>query len=244
MATILIVEDEVDLSHLIRAELEADGQKVVQAFDGVTAVQYVEKQSFDLIILDWMLPDLDGLAVCRRIRERYLIPIVMLTARTALVDRVLGLEVGADDYVSKPFSMQELRARISAVLRRVAFERGTRLTPGAKQPDEATSHVPLHLPTTPPLRRGSLCICQDERVVTLDNEIIDLTRKEYDLLLLLASYPGRTFGREFLIEQIWGNDYEGLDRVVDTQIKRLRKKLGPFGDKLVAVWGIGYRFVG
>ncbi|GHO50568.1 response regulator transcription factor [Ktedonospora formicarum] len=245
MAHILLIEDEIDLSNLIRAELVADGHQVIQAFDGLLGAQYAEEQPFDLVILDWMLPGLDGLAVCRRIRQRHLVPIVMLTARTELVDRVLGLEVGADDYIGKPFSMQELRVRIYAILRRVAFERQNTLSSAPKTNEETTqrSLTPLpHLETTPPLVHGSLSIYPDIRVVKLYNREIELTRKEYDLLLLLASYPGRPFGREFLLEQIWGDSYEGLDRVVDTQIKRLRKKLGPYGEKIATVWGIGYRF--
>nr|BBH87102.1 hypothetical protein KTC_18530 [Thermosporothrix sp. COM3] len=193
-----------------------------------------------------MLPGLDGLAVCRRIRQRHLVPIVMLTARTELVDRVLGLEVGADDYIGKPFSMQELRARIYAILHRVAFERQHALPPAPKANEETTLHSLKPLPqleTTPALVRGPLSIYPDTRVVKLYDQEIELTRKEYDLLLLLASYPGRPFGREFLLEQIWGDGYEGLDRVVDTQITRLRKKLGPYGEKIATVWGIGYRFL-
>jgi DNA-binding response OmpR family regulator len=234
MARILIVEDELDLSNLIRTELEADGHHIEQAFDGHIAVQYIERQTFDLVILDWMLPGLDGLAVCRRIRQHSLVPIVMLTARTELVDRVLGLEVGADDYISKPFSMHELRARIFALLRRVAFERQPTLSaPPSPQPS---------IPNKPLIKRGDLIIYPEERMVNLNGNPIELTRKEFDLLLLLATHVGRTFGREYLLDNIWGTDYEGLDRVVDTQITRLRKKLGPHGEKIATIWGIGYRY--
>jgi DNA-binding response OmpR family regulator len=244
MATILVVEDEIDLNNLIRSELEADGHVVVQVFEGPTAVQQAGARPFDLIILDWMLPGLDGLAVCRQIRQQSLVPIVMLTARTELVDRVLGLEVGADDYIGKPFSMHELRARIFAVLRRVAFERQA---PPASPLEQHNATTPAgnapRLKTSAPLIVGPVRIQQDERTVTLNGELIDLTRKEYELLLLFASYPGRTFSREFLLEQIWSDNYDVMDRVVDTQITRLRKKLGPFGEKLVTVWGIGYRLL-
>ena len=199
MAAILVVEDEVDLCNLIRTKLEAEGHSVLQA--------------------------LDGLAVCRQLRQHHLMPIIMLTARNEEIDRVLGLEVGADDYISKPFSIRELLARVRAVLRRVELDSRS-------------------LPTTSaPLVRGALCIYELERVVTLDGVELDLTPKEYELLLLLASHPGRAFSREFLLQHLWGYDYDGFDRTVDTHMTRLRKKLGTVGEKIVTVWGVGYRFV-
>jgi DNA-binding response OmpR family regulator len=223
-----------------------------------------------LVILDWMLPGLDGLAVCRQLRQNYLLPIIMLTARTEEIDRVLGLEVGADDYISKPFSIRELLARVRAVLRRVELDSrssspvsnitnvGAQFIapsqdaspphPGAAKLRAPTEDVSAgeqsSLPTTSaPIVRGPLSIYELERVVTLDGVELDLTPKEYELLLLLASHPGRAFSREFLLQHLWGYDYDGFDRTVDTHITRLRKKLGTVGEKIVTVWSVGYRFV-
>ena len=239
MATILVVEDELDLCNLIRAQLEAEGHTVHQAFDGKTALHLVEAQTPQLVILDWMLPGLDGLAVCRQIRQNHLMPILMLTARSQEVDRVLGLEVGADDYVVKPFGMRELLARVRAILRRVALD--SRLTAAQEAGGGAGADA---LPPAPePIVRGPLRIDLARHIVTIDGDEIDMTPKEFDLLVLLASHPGRAFSREFLLEQIWGYEYDGLDRTVDTQITRLRKKLGPLSERLVTVWGVGYRFI-
>lgn len=281
MAAILVVEDEVDLSNLIRTKLEAEGHSVLQAFDGPAALSLVEVHRPHLVILDWMLPGLDGLAVCRQLRQKYLMPIIMLTARTEEIDRVLGLEVGADDYISKPFSMRELLARVRAVLRRVELDGhssssvsnitnagATHAVPqfiapsqdappphsgGAKEliypplrtsTEDVSAGEQSSLPaTSAPIVRGTLCIYELERLVTLDGVELDLTPKEYELLLLLASHPGRAFSREFLLQHLWGYDYDGFDRTVDTHITRLRKKLGTVGEKIVTVWGVGYRFV-
>ncbi len=237
MATILVVEDERDLCNLIRSHLEAEGHTVYQAFDGHSALRLVEQHPLHLVILDWMLPGLDGLAVCRQIRQSHLMPILMLTARSEEVDRVLGLEVGADDYVVKPFGMRELLARVRAILRRVALDARS-YAPEA--PGTAASALP---PAPEPIARGPLLIDLARHSVTIEGAEIDVTPKEFDLLVLLASNPGRAFSREFLLEQIWGYEYDGLDRTVDTQITRLRKKLGPLSEKLVTVWGVGYRFM-
>jgi DNA-binding response OmpR family regulator len=249
MANILVVDDEVDICNLIRSELEAAGHTVFQAFDGEEALQVVERQPLHLVILDWMLPKLDGLTVCRRIRQNHLVPIIMLTARTQEVDRILGLEVGADDYVSKPFSIREVTARVRAMLRRVELDcrlAGLRTQPAreikstiAKPPEKQTKIAT----EPPPIVRGPLQINRVERIVFLENTEIDLTPKEYDLIVLLANNPGRAFSREFLLQQLWGYDYDGFDRTVDTHITRLRKKLGSLGEKIVTVWGVGYRFV-
>jgi DNA-binding response OmpR family regulator len=265
MAAILVVEDEVDLCNLIRTKLEAEGHSVFQAFDGPATLRLVEVHRPHLVILDWMLPGLDGLAVCRQLRQNYVMPIIMLTARTEEIDRVLGLEVGADDYISKPFSIRELLARVRAVLRRVELDSRSsspvaNITNGGAQfiepsQDASTPHLrdakkdvsageQSSLPaTSAPLVRGALCIYELERVVTLDGVELDLTPKEYELLLLLASHPGRAFSREFLLQHLWGYDYDGFDRTVDTHITRLRKKLGTDGEKIVTVWSVGYRFV-
>lgn len=229
MALVLVVEDEVDINNLVRDHLRAEGHDVEQAFDGRTALASVHRRTPDLVILDWMLPDLDGLVVCRRLREEYLMPIIMLTARTEEVDRVLGLEVGADDYVPKPFSMRELLARARAALRRVALEsqRSSGVSPSGRAP----------------IMHGPLRIDLAAHTATLGGEALHLTPKEYELLVLLATHPGRAFSRDFLLERIWDQDFEGFDRAVDTHIRRLRSKLGAFGDCIATVWGVGYRFV-
>ena len=243
MATILVVEDESDLSNLIRSHLEAEGHTIRQAFDGPGALALVAEQAPQLVILDWMLPGLDGLAVCRRLRQEHLMPILMLTARSEEIDRVLGLEVGADDYVVKPFGMRELLARVRALLRRVELDtlappdKGT----AAEESMAARDGVP---PGERPIVRGPLRINVADHAASLSGEPLDLTPKEYDLLALLAAHPGRAFSRDFLLQQLWGYDYDGFDRTVDTHIVRLRKKLGPQGDAIATVWGVGYRFNG
>jgi DNA-binding response OmpR family regulator len=252
MATILVVEDEVDINNLIRSHLEAEGHAVYQGFDGPSALALVERHRPQLVILDWMLPGLDGLAVCRQLRRDYLVPIIMLTARSEEIDRVLGLEAGADDYVVKPFSIRELLARTRAILRRVELDSraagaalGGDAAPAGGVPNAPTAGVAAELPPPPePVVRGPLQIDLANRTVTLDGEEVSLTRKEFDLLVLLASHPGRAFGRDFLLERLWGDEYEGFDRTVDSHIVRLRRKLGPLGEKIVTVWGVGYRFVG
>ncbi len=240
MATILVVEDDVALCDLLRSHLEADGHVVFQVFDGPAALVAVEKHDPQLIILDWMLPGMDGLAVCRRLRQKYLTPIIMLTARTEEVDQILGLEVGADDYITKPFSIRQVLARVRAILRRVELDSQLSMAM-----DTLPREAPLALSpdTPPPLVRGLLQIHLAERSVRLDGQEIDLTPKEYDLLVLLASHPGWVFKREILLQQVWGDSYEGFDRTIDNHITRLRKKLGPVGEKIDTVWGVGYRFV-
>ena len=250
MATILIVEDEVDICNLIRSRLEAEGHTVFQAFDGPTALTSVEIHRPHLVILDWMLPGLDGLSVCRQLRQNYLMPIIMLTARTEEIDRVLGLEVGADDYVSKPFSMHEVLARVRAMLRRVELDSrsstGTQAAINSQNPTTVPDEkqgASLQPSAPSPIVRGALSIYELERRATLHGEELDLPPKEYELLLLLVSNPGRAFSREYLLQRLWGYDYDGFDRTVDTHIMRLRKKLDTQGEKIVTIWGVGYRFV-
>jgi DNA-binding response OmpR family regulator len=241
MASVLVIEDETDINNLIRSHLEAEGHTVYQAFDGPSSLMLVERHNPELVILDWMLPGMDGLAVCRQIRQSHLMPILMLTARAEEIDRVLGLEVGADDYVTKPFSMRELLARVRAILRRVALD--TQLpAAGDEQAAGANSGGNGQPVSGQPIVRGPLRIDVDDHSVILDGETLDLTPKEFDLLVLLASHPGRAYSREFLLENLWGYDYDGFDRTVDSHIVRLRKKLGPLGDKIATVWGVGYRF--
>jgi len=228
VASILVVEDELAINDLIRTELEAEGHIVRQAHDGATALRLVEEQVPQLVILDWMLPGLDGLSVCRQLRQNYLMPIIMLTARSEEVDRVLGLEVGADDYLVKPFGVRELLARSRAALRRVDLEAKRGL--GAPSDEKAIVH-------------GRLRVEPGSHRASLDGVELTLTPKEFDLLFLFVANPGRAFNREFLIERIWGGDFEGFDRAVDNHIRRLRQKLGDAGDKIATVWGVGYRFI-
>ena len=225
MAQILVVEDEVALSDLIRSHLEKEGHRVEQAFDGRQALAAADQGRPELVILDWMLPGMDGIAVCREMRRKHLMPILMLTARGAVADRVTGLQVGADDYLGKPFSIVELSARVASLLRRVAIDSAA-----------ATSDSGL------PITFGPLVLDLSANRATLAGSMLDLSRREMDLLELLLRYPGRTFSREFLLERLWGSDFEGLDRAVDTQIVRLRRKLGELGACIETVWGVGYRF--
>jgi DNA-binding response OmpR family regulator len=225
VAKILIVEDEIPLSDLVRSHLEKEGHGVDQAFDGNQALAAADRARPDLVILDWMLPGLDGLTVCRELRRKHLMPILMLTARGDVADRVTGLEVGADDYLGKPFSIVELAARVAALLRRVALDTAS------------TSSDPAQ-----PLTFATLVLDLAGHRATLAGKSLDLSRREMDLLELLLRHPGRTFSRDFLLERLWGSDFDGLDRAVDTQMVRLRRKLGDLGVCMETVWGVGYRF--
>ena len=223
MPRVLIAEDEADLSNLLKRHLEDEGHRVIQVFDGRAAVEAVEHDRPDLVILDWMLPHLDGLEVARRVRRFSIVPILMLTARSEEVDRVLGLEVGADDYLTKPFSIRELLARVRAIFRRV----------------EMLQEVPAD---NRPAIQGDLVVDPISRMATVREAPLALTPKEFDLLYLLASSPGRAFSRDYLMEKIWGYESGGFDRTVDTHVLRLRRKLGPLGERIERVWGIGYKF--
>ncbi len=226
MPHILVVEDEEQLSQLVRDQLIAAGYSVYLASDGQSALRQVAQRPPDLVILDWMLPGMDGLAVCRRIRLRSITPILMLTARAEELDRVLGLEAGADDYLTKPFSMRELLARAHALLRRVELMRNRAGVSGQQHET---------------LESGSLRLDVLGRTVTAAGEAVELTPKEFDLLHILAEQPGRAYSREYLLQRIWGEEYVGFDRTVDTHVVRLRRKLGPLGERVVTVWGVGYK---
>jgi DNA-binding response OmpR family regulator len=231
MTTILLVEDALDLAQVIVRDLESEGYRVVHAADGPAALDLFAAHSPDLIILDWMLPRLNGLEVLRRLRQSpasSATPVLMLTARSEEADRVLGLEVGADDYVTKPFSMRELIARVHALLRRIEHIQAT-----------VSADRQGH---TAPIRHGPLQLDPSAYRATLDGEPLDLTRTEFELLHLLLRNPGRAFSRSYLLDTVWGENYVAGDRSVDNAILRLRKKLGPLGDTIETVWGIGYRF--
>jgi DNA-binding response OmpR family regulator len=241
VASVVIIEDERDLSNVLRSHLEQDGHTVYQAFDGLSGIELVESARPQLVILDWMLPGRDGLAVCREIRQRHLMPIMMLTARGEEIDRVLGLEVGADDYLVKPFSVRELLARVRSLLRRVALDT-TALVAATDRPTLALAQS-AGVPAAPqPVVYGALRIDLAERQATIDGRAIDLTRREWDMLVLLATHPGRAFSRDFLLEHLWGYAYDGGDRTVDSHVAQLRRKLGVVGQRIVTVWGVGYRW--
>jgi DNA-binding response OmpR family regulator len=230
MQTILLVEDTPDLAQVIRRELGTAGYRVLHATDGLAAIELYARERPDLVILDWMLPKLDGLDVLRRIRQTGATPVLMLTARGEETDRVIGLEVGADDYLTKPFGMRELIARVRALLRRVEVIQQTLNADRAQ--------------TQEPLTYGALRLDPVAHQVTINGAEIDLSPIEFDILQLLLRSPGRAFGRTYLLDTVWGNEYVGGDRTVDNAMMRLRKKLGPVGDAIETVWGVGYRLKG
>lgn len=222
MNRILIVEDDVDASQVVSAYLKRDGYDVTVTHDGPAGLQAVRRQPPALIILDWMLPGLDGPEFITRLRRERRTPIIMLTARSEESDRVVGLELGADDYVVKPFSPRELVARVRAVLRR------TRRDP--EHEGDVIEHRGLRM--DPP-----------QREATFTGRSVDLTTLEFDLLHTMARAPGRVFTRNDLIERVWGPDFTGVDRVVDVHISNLRQKLASVGadDLLITVRGVGYK---
>jgi DNA-binding response OmpR family regulator len=227
MTTILLVEDAHDLAQVIMRELQALDYTVLHAVDGLSALHLYAKHEPDLIILDWMLPKLDGLEVLRQIRHSSAVPVLMLTARGEEADRVIGLEVGADDYLVKPFGMRELIARVRALLRRV--ENVQQIL----EADRAKAQQMLTYET--------LSLEPDAYLATLDAVPLSLTRTEFDLLHLLLRNPGRAFSRTYLLDSVWGGNYIAGDRSVDNTVLRLRKKLGDLGEAIETVWGVGYR---
>ena len=224
-ATILVVDDEVPLVNLVASYLERDGFRVVRAHDGPTAVDVARAEAPDLLVLDLMLPGFDGLEVIRRLRAFSDAYVLMLTARTEEIDRIVGLTAGADDYVTKPFSPRELVARVRAMLRR----------PRAGRPDASVD---------PPIRLGGLTIDEAAREVSVAGQAVTLTKLEFDLLAALASQPGLVFTRRQLIERVWGDDFFGDEHVVDVHLSNLRRKIEPEpdGDRWIeTVRGVGYR---
>jgi DNA-binding response OmpR family regulator len=227
MTDVLLVEDEPELRRLVVRELEAAGYAVRYAADGLAAVRSFAASPPDLVVLDWLLPGLDGLEVLRRLRQTSSVPVLMLTARAEEVDRVVGLEVGADDYLTKPFGMRELIARVRALLRRHARLAET-LAADRTEASEA-------------LRWGALTLDPAARLARLDGAPLELTRTEFGLLHLLLRNQGRAFSRAYLHDAVWGEPAVEGDRSVDNAILRLRKKLGPLGESIETVWGVGYR---
>ena len=223
MNPILVVDDEEKIRSLVRLYLEREGFDVEEAADGRVALEKFRAGQFSLLIVDLMMPDVDGWRVCREIRACSGLPIIMLTARGEEFDRVLGLELGADDYLVKPFSTKELVARVKALLRR-----------SMGQLQQVSSEITA----------GLLCIDKERHRVSIGDEVISLTPLEFDLLYFLARNRGRVFSREQLMETVWGYDFYGDARTVDTHVKKLREKLAHPDIKgmLVTVWGVGYKF--
>ena len=223
--TVLIIEDDPGIVRVMRLYLEQDGHQVVAAADGVAGLQAAQDSNPDLIVLDLMLPRLDGLEICRALRETSDVPIIMVTARVSEADRLAGLDLGADDYVLKPFSPRELAARVRAVLRRAA-----------RQSDSCTQTS---------IQYDGISIDPESYSVAVGEHKPSLTRTEFRILSMLAAAPGRPFSREQIIENVFGYDFDGFDRTVDVHVANLRRKIEPNGKKpryIQTVHGVGYRF--
>lgn len=207
--TILVVDDEKPIADILQFNLVKEGYKVICAYDGEEALKMVEEQQPDLMLLDIMLPKRDGMEVCREVRKKYDFPIIMLTAKGSEIDKVLGLEMGADDYVTKPFSTRELIARVKANMRRLKASTQT------EEPKEESNNITV----------GSLIIQPDAYIVQKRGETIELTHREFELLHYLAKHIGQVMTREHLLQTVWGYDYFGDVRTVDVTIRRLREKI-------------------
>ncbi len=230
---ILVVEDEPALQEALVYNMKKQGYEILTAADGAAALRLAREQKPDLVVLDIMLPVLDGFEVCRILRQESNIPILMLTARDEEIDRVIGLEIGADDYITKPFSMRELLARIKAMLRRVRLDRSD------------SDHQPITSGEI--LVFGNLSIDLTRREVQVNNQVISLKPKEFDLLLFLVRHKGQMLSRELILERVWGWDFSGGSRTVDVHVRWLREKIEPDPNKperIVTVRGAGYRFEG
>jgi DNA-binding response OmpR family regulator len=230
MTTILIIEDAVDLACGIARELQINGYTVRLAHDGLAGWAEFQSSSPDLLILDWMLPGLDGLEILRRIRQVSAVPVLMLTARGEEADRVIGLELGADDYLIKPFGLRELVARVRALLRR------------AERLQEMFVADHAAAGSGPVLSWNGLTLDPMSYQASIQGAALDLTHTEFELLHLMMRNPGRTFTRRYLLETIWGETYLGGDRSVDNAVLRLRKKLSDLGDSIETVRSVGYRW--
>ena len=223
MAKILVVDDERVLVKGITFNLKNEGYQVETGYDGEEAVELAREGNFDLIILDLMMPKIDGLQACMRIREFSNVPVIMLTAKGEDADKIMGFECGADDYITKPFNILELKARIRAMLRRA----------GAAHQKDKTSRLQV----------GHIALDTDERSASKDGQAVDLTAKEFDLMELLMRNPGRVYSRENLLNIVWGYEYAGEYRTVDVHIRRLREKLelDPANPEYILTkWGVGY----
>lgn len=226
--TVLIIEDEPPIVDILKFNLTKEGYAVLEAFDGAAGLELALSQNPDLILLDVMLPKMDGFEVCRRVREKSAVPIIMLTAREEEVDKVLGLELGADDYMTKPFSIRELTARVKANLRRMSIDKQT----ATDNPQNA-------------IISGDLVINVDRYEVQKRGKVVDITLREFELLKFLAMQPEKIFSRENLLENVWGYEYYGDVRTVDVTVRRLREKIedDPSMPRyIVTKRGVGYYF--
>ena len=219
--TLLIVDDEQRIRELIRKYAVFEGYEVDEAADGMQAVEKCRARRYDLVIMDVMMPELDGFSACREIRKTSQVPMLMLSARGEEYDRIHGFELGVDDYVVKPFSPKELMMRVGAILKR-----------SAASPAAASDQVTI----------GELVVDFTARRVTLSGQALDLSPKEYDLLFYLVRNRGIALTREKLLSEVWGYDFFGDDRTLDTHIKLLRKELGPYAEYITTLRGVGYRF--
>jgi two-component system response regulator BaeR len=220
---ILIVEDEKKIAELLKDYLEAASYDVSCLYEGRGVVSFVKETSPDLVLLDVMLPGKDGMEICREIRKFSSLPIIMITAKVDELDRLIGLELGADDYICKPFSPREVVARVKAVFRRIHRE-----------------------PDVKKIAAGPISLEIDTRLVTVSNEAVKLTPSEFGLLQIMMAHPGRVYSRNELIHKVQGYDFEGYDRTIDTHVKNLRKKISaklPGQEIISTVYGIGYKFV-
>lgn len=221
--TLLIVDDEARIRDLIRKYDAFEGYNVEEASNGMEAIEKCRQKNYDLIIMDVMMPELDGFSACREIRRKSQVPVIMLSARGEEYDRIHGFELGIDDYVVKPFSPRELMMRVSAVLKRTAAN-----VPAASDGERVTI--------------GDMVVDFAARQVTIKGEKLNLSPKEYDLLFYMVRNRGIALTREKLISDVWGYDFFGDDRTLDTHIKLLRKSLGEYADKITTLRGVGYRF--
>lgn len=229
--TVLVVEDEDSFVEALTVGLNREGFRVVVAQDGASALQRFAEVKPDIILLDLMLPRISGIDVCREIRKTSTVPIIMVTAKSAEIDTVVGLEVGADDYVTKPYRMRELVARLRALLRRAAMDAGTS---AAAPPQGARSLVV-----------GDVALDSDEHLVTVSGAVVNMPLKEFELLHLLLSNVGRVLPRELLIDRVWGADYVGDTKTLDVHVKRIRAKIEPDPakpERIVTIRGLGYKY--
>lgn len=225
---ILIVEDDLDIVDLLEIHMKDLNAQVESVNDGESALVKAKEKDYDLILLDLSIPKINGVEVCREIRKTKNTPIIMVTARTEEIDKVLGLEIGADDYITKPFSIRELKARAKAVMRR---------SEATKEIDSKSKSKEMDF--------GDLKLNVELRRVTLFDQKVDLSPKEFDLLVLLASHPGRSYSRSELLDVIWGYNFSGYEHTVNSHINRLRAKIEPdmsHPTYVLTTWGIGYRF--
>ena len=221
MSKILVVDDEFRIREIIKKYANFEGHKVTEAVDGMSAIEICNKETFDIIIMDVMMPELDGFSACKEIRKHCNTPIIMLSARGEEYDKIHGFELGIDDYVVKPFSPKELMMRVNAVLKR---------SNGADTPSQDV------------FKYENLVVDFTARIVTVNVERIDMTPKEYELLFYMVKNKGIALTREKLISEVWGYDFFGDDRTLDTHIKLLRKSLGEYSKCIVTLRGVGYRF--